>query len=173
MNADLKLLEGSSRDIFTDVLVGEILAPLGTSPSSHISRRTYDAVQQPFTGWGMTFLPDDVARIAEFLNVDDGRINGQLTVNAFELEAALQRDAADRGLEPLAGYRYNNGFWARNIKSVLGCATDVWVPFMSGFGGITVLLLPNDTAYYLFSDNDTFAWLKAAQESHAIRSLCP
>lgn len=173
MNADLKSLEGGALDIFRDVLVGEILAPLGTSPGSHVSRRTYDTVQQPFTGWGMTFLPDDVARLAEFLNVDDGRINGQLVVDSFELEAALQRDASDRGLEPLAGYRYNNGFWARNIKSVLGCPTDVWVPFMSGFGGITVLLLPNDTAYYVFSDNDTFAWLRAAQESHAIRSLCP
>ncbi|NNE06612.1 MAG: choice-of-anchor D domain-containing protein [Xanthomonadales bacterium] len=173
MNAHLKSLEGSTKDIFADTLVGEILGPLGTSPSSHVSRRTYDSVQQPFTGWGMTLLRDDVARITEFMNVDDGHINGQSVVDGFEFDAAMQRDPSDRGLDPLADFKYNNGLWAHEIKANVGCASDVWVPFMSGYGGITVLMLPNDTAYYVFSDDDTYLWMSAAQESHAMRSLCP
>jgi len=44
---------------------------------------------------------------------------------------------------------------------------------LSGYGGITVLMLPNGTAYYVFSDDDTYLWMGAAQESHTIRSLCP
>jgi hypothetical protein len=173
MNQDLKDLEGGSKDLFDDLLVNEIFKPLGTSPTSQHSRRTYDSVQQPFTGWGLTYLRDDVAKIANFLNVDDGRVDGNLLVDEFELDAALQRNPSDRGLDPLADFKYNNGFWAHEIQSNISCSSNVWVPFMSGYGGITILLLPNDTAYYVFSDDNTFIWMQAAQESHKIRSLCP
>lgn len=174
MNAHVKSLEGGGKDIFTDTLVEEVWKPLGISPAAQVSRRTYDSVQQPFTGWGLTLLRNDVARLTHFLNVDDGRIGGQLAVDAFELDAALQRDPADRGIDTsIADFKYNNGFWAHEIAADLGCPGEVWVPFMSGYGGITVLLLPNDTSYYVFSDDDTYLWMDAALESHAIRSLCP
>ncbi|NND45871.1 MAG: hypothetical protein HKN58_11155, partial [Xanthomonadales bacterium] len=173
MNADVKALEGAGKDIFADTMVEEVWKPLGLSPSSQVSRRTYDSVQQPFTGWGLTLLRDDVAKLAVFMNVDDGQIGGQAMVDSGEFAAAMQRDPADRGLDPLSDYKYNNGIWAHEIKSSVGCPNDTWVPFMSGYGGITVLMLPNDTTYYYFSDDDTYLWMDAAQESHAIRSLCP
>lgn len=173
MNADLKSLEGSGKDIFADILIGEMLGPIGVSATARTSRRTYDSVQQPFTGWGLTFLRDDVAKIANFINVDSGKLNGTPLVNSTHLNAALQRTPSDRGLDPLANFKYNNGFWAHEIKANVGCASDVWVPFMSGYGGISVLLLPNGTTYYMFSDDDTYLWMKAAVESHRIRSICP
>lgn len=64
MNADVKDLEGTSRDIFTHTLVEEIFKPIGTSPTSHVVRRTYDSAQQPFTGWGLSFLRDDIAKLS-------------------------------------------------------------------------------------------------------------
>ena len=75
---------------------------------------------------------------------------------------------------PLSGgYRYNNGFWAHEIGGNLsGCSGEQWIPFMSGYGGITVLVLPNGSAYYYFSDDDTYLWMDAAVASHGIRSLC-
>jgi len=85
----------------------------------------------------------------------------------------MQRDPGDRGQDPLADFKYNNGFWAHEIKSYISCSGDTWVPLMSGYGGISVVLLPNGTTYYMFSDDDTYLWMKAAQESHSIRSLCP
>ncbi len=173
MNADIRNPEGANQDIFTDLLVEEIFKPIGTSPTSQVTRRTYDSVQQPFTGWGFSFLPDDVARLSQCLNVDDGMVGGQILMDPFELDAALQRDPADRGLSPSADLKYNNGFWAREIKASIVCSTDTWVPFMSGFGGISVVLLPNDTTYYVFNDDNTFLWMDAAKESHRIRSLCP
>ncbi len=173
MNAEIKDLEGADQDIFTDMLVEEIFKPIGTSPTSHVTRRTYDTVQQPFTGWGLSFLRDDVAKLSQFLNVDDGMVDGQMLLDPLEFDAALQRDPGDRGLSPSTDLKYNNGFWAREIKSSTACAMDTWVPFMSGFGGISVVLLPNDTTYYAFSDDNTFLWMDAALESHRIRSLCP
>lgn len=173
MNADVKQLEGSSKDIFTDTIVNEMWRPLGLSKTSQVSRRTYDAVAQPFTGWGLTFLRDDVAKLTTFLNMDDGRIGGTQMLDSAELDAAMQRNPSDRGLDPLTDFKYNNGFWAHEISSDTGCPADIWVPFMSGYGGITILLLPNDTVYYYFSDDDTYLWKDAAVESHLIRSLCP
>ena len=83
-------------------------------------------------------------------------------------------DPSDRGLTiPSQGLRYNNSFWARNIAQEIGCPGELWVPFMSGYGGITLLLLPNGMSYYVFSDNGTFEWIEAAREAHAISSLCP
>ena len=172
MNADLKAIEGSSKDIFDDIIVNEMWRPLGISPTAQVSRRTYDSVAQPFSGWGLVLLRDDVAKIGQFLNVDDGTIGGQTVVDPTEFNAAMQRDAGDRGLDPLNNYKYNNGFWAHEISSNLGCSGDLWVPFMSGYGGISVLMLPNDTVYYYFSDDDTYLWMDAAVESHQIRPAC-
>ena len=33
-----------------------------------------------------------------------------------------------------------------------------WIPFMSGYGGITVAMAPNGATYYYFSDNEEFSW---------------
>ncbi|HEY8569938.1 choice-of-anchor D domain-containing protein [Microbulbifer sp.] len=169
MNAYVKGLEGSSSDIFTDILNSEILSPLGVSPTAEFSRRTYDSVQQPFTGWGLMWLRDDVAKIGSFYAG-----SSQSVLDQAQLDAALQRDAADRGLQPLADYKYNNGFWAHEVSSDMsGCSAPLWLPFMSGYGGISILILPNNTVYYYFSDADEYLWMDAAQESHNIRSLCP
>ena len=43
---------------------------------------------------------------------------------------------------------------------------------MSGFGGITVVLLPNGAIYYVFSDNAEFAWLSAAAELAKLGGFC-
>src|SRR3546814_781806 len=67
MNARLKALEGTGADIHADTLLGDILLPLGVSRTADFTRRTYDAVRQPFTGWGLMWTRDDVARIGGFL----------------------------------------------------------------------------------------------------------
>src|SRR3546814_20448229 len=67
MNARLKALEGTGADIHADTVLGDILLPLGVSRTADFTRRTYDAVRQPFTGWGLMWTRDDVARIGGFL----------------------------------------------------------------------------------------------------------
>ncbi|MFC6633398.1 hypothetical protein [Microbulbifer taiwanensis] len=173
MNAYLQNQQGSSADIFADTVVEDLWKPIGVGPTGQYTRRTYDAVEQPFAGWGLMWLPDDIAKIASFVAIDDGKINGQQMLNAAQLDAALQRSVSDIGTVPLADYRYNNGFWAHDVAGNLsGCNGAQWIPFLSGYGGITVVLLPNDSVYYYFSDNDTYYWLEAVQEAHGIRSAC-
>ena len=171
MSDYLRGLQGANADTYADIVLGDVLLPLGVSRTADFTRRTYDATQQPFTGWGLMWLRDDVAKIAGFLATGT---QSQSLLDQTQLDAALQRNPADRGLVPLTGgYRYNNGFWAHEISANLpGCSGERWIPFMSGYGGISVLILPNGSAYYYFSDDDTYLWMDAAVASHGIRSLC-
>ena len=72
--------------------------------------------------------------------------------------------------------KYNNGFWYFDIDQAThdyGCSGAKWVPYMAGFGGISVVLLPNDMVFYHFSDNDEIAWGNTAIELDKISALCP
>ncbi|MGH8253814.1 MAG: hypothetical protein ACRES2_07215 [Steroidobacteraceae bacterium] len=164
-------------DIFRDVVYAQVFAPLHLSATTSVTRRTYDAVAQPFTGWGLTFKPGDVARLGEFYGADHGAIDGHVVLDPVLHDEALQRVASARGL-PVTGFpdlRYQHGFWARNLRDVLGCAHDTWVPFMSGFGGISLVLFPNGVVYYNFADDGqiaSFDWAAAAREVRKLGDYC-
>jgi hypothetical protein len=161
------------KDIYKFLLVEPIWDSLHLSPLLSDIKRTYDAAAQPFTGYGLTYEPDDIARLAHWLLVDDGRIDGESVLIARLFNAAMQRDPDDRGL-PAASplIRYNNGFWARDVAEFIDCDHPVWVPFMVGVGGIEVVMFPNDTIYYYFSDGYVHRWRLAAAESNKIRGFC-
>ncbi len=172
MNAYYRNQEGTAKDIFRDLIVGELYQALNVSPTARYTRRTYDSAAQPFTGWGLIWLRYDVAKIARFIGVDDGVLNGVAMLDTMQLDGAMQRNANDRGVVPLTDYYYNNGFWAHNAQTGLGCSSARWIPFMSGYGGISVLLLPNDVVYYYFSDDGVAKWMDAAIEAAKIRPIC-
>ncbi|MEE3241412.1 MAG: hypothetical protein VX231_10645 [Pseudomonadota bacterium] len=160
-------------DAYSALLVNPIWQKLSLSPLLDHSKRTYDQRAQPFAGYGLTFEADDIVRLADWLDNGEGHLDDKQVLDARLLNASLQRDDSDRGLA--AGgknFRYNNGFWALDVASILDCPKPVWVPFMSGFGGITIALFPNNTIYYYFSDNYTHRWRTGIRASHRIRNLC-
>ncbi len=164
-------------DLYRDLVYAQIYAALRLSATTRVTRRSYDAVAQPFTGWGLTFKPGDIARLGQFYGVDHGAIDGHSLLDPVLLDQALQRDASARGL-PVTGFpnlRYQHGFWARNLRAVLGCAHDTWVPFMSGYGGISVVLFPNGAVYYNFADDGqlaSFDWARPALEVRKLGDYC-
>lgn len=169
----LQKQHGPSADLYEWLVAEPLWKPLQLSPLTGVTRRTADDRHQPFTGWGLALLADDVARVASFLAGSDGRIADRQVLDSPMLAAALQRRADDRGLSTgVPGLRYNNGFWAYDAGPSLGCREPAWVPVMSGYGGIIVALFPNDTVYYYFSDGGTHRWLKAAAASHRLRPFC-
>ena len=162
----------ADKDLYTDVLVGPIWNELGLSLLLDDSKRTYDDVAQPFTGYGLTYESDDIARIAAWL-LDGATLTGEPALDPEMLDAALHRSASDPGLPAgFPGVRYNNGFWAFDAGPSLGCERPVWIPFMSGVSGITVALFPNDIIYYYYSDSYAFRWGSARRAAHAMRNLC-
>ncbi len=173
MRAALAEKLGRDVDIYEELLVRPILKPLGVSPVLEDTRRSLDEYRQPFTGWGLSVLVDDMLRIADWLHTGDGLIDGERVLDERLYEAAMQRAIEDRGLEAIdAGTRYNNGFWSLDIGPFIGCERPVHVPFMSGHGGIIVALFPNGVTYYYFSDGYRFRWREAAVEVNKIRSMC-
>lgn len=131
----LRRIPGHARDdVFDNVLWADVFAPLGLSPTAHTTRRSHDEARQPFFGWGLTLLGDDFAKLARFLGEQQGRIDGREVFDATLFNAAMQRDPERRGLQvaTLDRFRYQHGFWARDLQAELGCAQPAWIPFMSG-----------------------------------------
>jgi hypothetical protein len=165
---------GPAGDFYEELLAGPVWHGLGLSPLLDATRRTRDAAAQPFTGYGLYLHTDDILRLAGFLAAGTGRIGDRAVVDPSLLQAGLQRDPADPGRE--AGsphFRYRAGLWARDVAPVVGCDRPVWVPFLSGYGGISVVMMPNGLVYYVFSDGGALDWAEAAKAAHQIRSLCP
>jgi len=173
MNGLLRSHNGPDADFFDDLLVEKIWKPLALSVLSQATRRTYDDVAQPFTGFGLTFVRDDVARLAQFIGAQDGRLNGEEILDRALFDATKQRVPDDPGhVAELPTIHYNNGFRSFDVSSYLGCEGPAWVVVLSGFGGIIVAIMPNDTVYYYFSDGNVHRYLHAVRESHKIRPMC-
>jgi hypothetical protein len=167
MNRFLKQEAGANQDIFADVVL-PLWEPLGLSDIARRTRRSYDAAAQPWGGFGLMYLPGDIARLLYTL---------QTGVFSRKLDAALWRQASQggeraRGVAAVGDLYYSNGFWALDIGSRLGCETSRWMPFMSGYGGIEVALLPDGSSYYYFSDSGVHSWQPQARELHRHRPQC-
>tara|TARA_R110000744_G_scaffold1843_5_gene6846 strand:+ start:42607 stop:44772 length:2166 start_codon:yes stop_codon:yes gene_type:complete len=172
MQAYLRQQSGQADADFYDTLLVPIWQALHLSPLAMQTRRTRDAEAQAFTGWGLTLTADDMARMALFLQAG-GVIDGEAWLDQSLLAAALQQNPDDRGLPAIEdNLRYRAGFWAYNAGNYLGCDHDVWIPTMSGYGGISVTLIPNGHVYLYASDGREFSWRRAAAQSFAIQPYC-
>lgn len=175
----LRRIPGRERDdVFDDVLWADVFGPLGLSPGARATRRSHDEARQAFFGWGLTLRGDDFAKLARFLGEQRGRIDGRDVLDATLFDAAMQRNPAQRGLQvaTLERFRYQHGFWARDLQPELGCAQPAWVPFMSGFGGITVAMFPNGVAWYNVADDGLLAsidFAAPAREAAKLGGICP
>ncbi len=161
---------GPQADIFRDLIVARLFNPLGLSQLSRVSQRTYDAAAQPFTAYGLFFLSDDIARLGRFLN--SGQNHSRL-FRPEDFERAMFRQTDDLlrwGYSSDEGYAM--GFWGFDVAPFLPCKKTTWIPFMSGYGGLIVALLPNGTVYYYFTDGGHRSWQAAAVEINKIDNYC-
>lgn len=173
MNNFLREHRGPAADYFDDLVIAKLYRRLGLSRIAEATRRTYDEFRYPHSGYGLTLLRDDVAKIARFIGPQDGRLDGEEILDRSLFDAIKQRNPDDPGMiAELESIRYNNGFRSFDVSSYIGCPEPVWVVVISGFGGIIVAIMPNDTTYYYFSDGDVIRYLAAVRESHRIRPMC-
>ncbi|ALS99559.1 choice-of-anchor D domain-containing protein [Lacimicrobium alkaliphilum] len=166
--------EGAQADYYIDLLVEQIFKPKHLSPLTWESKRTYGSERQVWGGYGLTFTGDDLLKIGRFLALDDGEVAGQPMLDAGLLADALQQ-TSNRGLTTgTSSSRYQNGFWAYDLSAStqVACTNPTWVPYMSGFGGIGLVLLPNDMLYYYVSDNSEYGFTKTVKELDKIAPVC-
>ncbi|TKB45390.1 serine hydrolase domain-containing protein [Thalassotalea mangrovi] len=162
----------SSKDWFADYVVPRIFRPIGLSPSNWVTRRTQDALAQPFTGWGLTLLPEDIVALSGAVVGNKTTATG-LEADETIIDKALARITRANAPERINKYlAYAEGFWFRDIAADLNCKQPVWVPFMSGYGGITVAFLPGKVTYYVFADGQSYQWQQALRAIHKFNKLC-
>ena len=169
----LRTKEGPTADLF-DFLAREVYQPLRIGPGFLTTLRTSENnwQGQPFGATGLWWIPDDIAKLATFLNVDRGEYNGEQLLLPDLLASALQAEPGDGGVNRPGG-RYNDSLWADLFTAANGFSCTFYVPYMAGYSGNIIALLPNSVTYYYFSDNREFNWYAAVQAAGQIAPLCP
>jgi hypothetical protein len=173
MHNYLQSQAGSEADIFQFV-VDEVYKPLKIGPGAFTTMRTADDNWQGQAegGFGLWWIQDDIAKIATLLNNHHGVIDGIQVLHPDLLADALQQDPGDRGVEIDRRRMYNNAFWSQKYGVADGFDCEFWVPQMLGVSGNAVILMPNGSTYYYFSDNMEFTWDDALRESNKITPFC-
>jgi len=184
MNSYLQQRQGSGADIFNSIR-DMVYKPIHLSQGGLTMLRTDNsATGKPFGGYGLFLIQDDVAKIGRLLNNSGGIIDGKQALDAARLKESLFRTADPISMSlPVPWsenpsvqntYRYHNYFWARHMTTAefpqYHC--DFWVPLMSGYGGNSVLLLPDGATFYIFSDGDEWEWFGAVNEINKIAPFC-
>ncbi|MCL4529978.1 MAG: hypothetical protein M1282_11255 [Chloroflexi bacterium] len=174
--AENNYLESQGGGDIWSMLVNEVYAPAHMSTGFMTTLRTDDSVTGvPFSGYGLFWSQDDVAKMAKLLNNDHGVVNGTQVLQPNMLDDSMQRNPNDRGVDTSGTptFKYNNTFWAAPPSQFTQYSCPVYIPFMSGYGGITVAMAPNGATYYYFSDNNEFSWYNAINETNKINPMCP
>ncbi len=166
----LRQKEGPQADIFRDMIDKNIFEPLQLSQTSRVPQRTYDRAAQPLTAYGLFFRPDDMIRLGGFLNA--GLTHPEL-FRPQDFAAAMFKDTSGlKRWRHARGEAYSLGFWGFDVAPYLPCSSEIWIPFMSGYGGIIFALLPNGVSYYYFTDGGHGPWKDAAVEANKISNYC-
>jgi len=174
MNNYLQSQAGSGADIF-NMVRDEVYAPIKLSAGTMTSLRTDNSsTGAPFGGYGLFWTQDDIAKVAKLLNNDNGMADGVQLLQTDMLADSMQQDAVDRGLDTTGSpvFKYNNAFWAKQFTSADGYTCSFYTPFMSGYGGITVVMMPNGATYYYFSDNEEYSWSSSVNEANKLVPHC-
>lgn len=170
MNTFLKQKLGPQADFYQDLIYQRLFKALELSPAMQWTQRTYDEESQPFTGYGLIFHSDDVARIAQALNSESSLLQH---FSGTGFEAAMFRTGKPKHtMLDDSGLAYRNGFWGVNVSKWITCQSDTWVPFLSGYGGISVALFPNGSVYYYFTDGNQYSIHSAAVEANKVINYC-
>ncbi len=153
-------------------MVTNVYTPLKLSPTAKTTVRSFDTANQQLSGFGLTYHRDDIVKLAELVNNASGAISGTQKLKLTMVNEVLQTTSY-HGLNAGGTYdSYDNGFWIWKADTSLGCGSARYIPYMSGFGGISVILLPNNMVYYFFSDNAEYTFNSSVGELNKIGNFC-
>jgi hypothetical protein len=181
MNAYLKSVQGSTADLFA-MMSTSVYQPLLTSQGFQTTVRTDNsATGAPSGYYGLFFNIDDVAKIGQFVDAGTGMINGTQVLDATRLQESLFRTSNPGLPVPDTGkpkykntWVYLHNFWGKKVTGAefptIPCTFTV--PFMSGYGGNTIMPLPNGATYYVFSDAYEFPIDAAITQINTLASYC-
>ena len=155
-------------------LVAEVYKPLLLSPAAYTTVRTLQQPAQPFWSHGMNWHADDMVKLGLLIN-GRGVIKGKQILDEAIMDDMLG-NGGDLGLPAKSSEtRYLNGVWRYDMgqRARAICPPGSWVSYLSGYGGIAVVLFPNGAVYYYVSDSQVHGFAGAEAELNKISKMCP
>lgn len=141
----------------------------------------------PFGGFGMFLYEDDIAKLTDFwVYSKNGKHKGTQIISERIYKKAMMLDFTDKGVLTersgditsmcdfsstqsiaLPNQRYSMGFWSEdllnnNIEGVETTCLNGKLVFMSGYGGIRVMIAKNVWGYVQFGENYDFKVYRAS-----------
>jgi len=173
MDAFYKSIEGSDSNLW-DMVTHEVLEPIGIKHAPMIHTVEDDgSMGIPVLYVGLFPTMDDVAKIST-LYQNHGVHNGEQLLHSIKTQEALYR--ADK--QGLPSFWANNGygdsqylysFWSEPLLKD-GCFFQV--PYMSGFGGNIVALLPHGVTAFRFADASEYSATDMVRAAASIGTIC-
>lgn len=175
MDAYLKRREGPNAHLW-DMVRNEVFRPIGVfhAPAMH-TLETDGSRGVPLLAYGLYPSVDDIAKLTTLLQ-NGGRHDGVQLLSATKLAEALYRTRPAVGL-PLGwsnrfgDARYHLSFWSVPYRTATGCFFQI--PYMSGFGGNIIALLPNGISVFRFADAYNFDVDSMIVAGESLRPFCP
>lgn len=130
---------GQNKEAFNDILV-PIYQAIGLSEYVNGVQRNSDT-RDAWAGYGLSMTLNDVVRFSQYLR-DEALLDGLLDKTMVQEVLTGQ----PKGLSAnTPNFNYDNGFWryhSGKTTAMKACGEKTQVPVMSGFGGHTVIILP-------------------------------
>jgi hypothetical protein len=169
MDSLLKRQAGPQAHLW-DMVMAEVFQPIGIFHAPIMQTQEQDGGRGvPPLAYGLYVTIDDVAKLTTLLQ-HGGQHQGQQLLSATTLAAALYKTEA-RGLPTGWGW-YHLSFWSMSHQSRTGCAFQI--PYMAGFLGNLVVLLPNGISAFRFADGDDYDVDPMVLAGEALRPFpCP
>jgi hypothetical protein len=174
MDGYLKRKSGPNAHLW-DMVTAEVLQPIGIFAAPMMHTGEVDGSRGiPLMGYGLYPTVDDVAKLTTLLQ-NGGRHGGRQLLSRGKLAEALYRVSPSNGLplgrpnrfgEPV----YHLSFWSMPYRTASGCF--VQIPYMAGYGGNVVALLPNGVSAFRFADAMIYDVPALIRAGETVRPLC-
>ncbi len=153
MDSFLKRQAGPTADLWNTV-VAEVFQPLGIFHAPMLHTQEAEGKRGlPHLLHGLYPTIDDVAKLTTLLQ-QGGQHQGQQLLHGAKLAEALYKTTAmglpSRQENHFGEGRYHLSFWSLPYRTATGCLFQI--PYMMGFGGNIVMLLPNGISAFRFAD---------------------
>lgn len=174
MQGFYETMEGPGVSVW-QMMKDEVYSPIGIKALPTI--QTVDANPIPIYGFGLFMNAYDTARISQVLT-NDGSYNGNQILHRERTRQSMYKTAVT-GFDtyvsvPMAAgnqaARYLHSFWSFALTGPGNCFTRV--PYMWGFGGNFVTILPNGVSAFRFADGDVHDPAALALATEGIRPFC-
>lgn len=153
----------------------EVYEPIGIQVMPTL--QTSDLEPIPIYGFGMFLNAYDTARITQLLS-GDGMFGGQQILHRERTRQSLYK-IGNSGFETFAAVpieagsenaRYRNSFWSFTLSGPGNCT--VRIPYMWGYGGNFVVILPNGISAFRYADANVHDPTALALATTGIRPVC-